>query len=56
MEKSQILSSLKLLRLDDMSRCKQMKHRDKINWVLEKKKTKRKDLTKTLKPHNKTFC
>ena len=36
--KSQILSSLKLLRLDDMSRCMQMKHRDKINWVLEKKK------------------
>ena len=53
--KSQILSSLKLLRLDDMSRCMQMKHRDKINWVLEKK-TKRKDLTKTLKSHNKTFC
>ena len=55
MEKSQILSSLKLLRRDDMSRRLQIKHRDKINWAL-KKKPKRKDLTKTLKPHNKTFC
>ena len=53
MEKSQILSSLKLLKHDDMSRCMQIKHRDKINWVLEK--PKRKDLTKTLKSHNKTF-
>ena len=36
MEKSQILSSLKLLKYDDMSRRIQIKHRDKINWVLEK--------------------
>ena len=36
MEKSQILSSLKLLKHDDMSWRMQIKHRDKINWVLEK--------------------
>ena len=41
MEKSQILSSLKLLKHDDMSRCMQIKHRDKINWVLEKTQTER---------------
>ena len=50
-KKSQILNSLKLLRHDDMSWRLQIKHRDKINWVLEKK-PKRKDLTKTLKSHN----
>ena len=48
MEKSQILSSMKRLRHDDMSRRLQIKHSDKINWEL-KKKPKRKDLTKTLK-------
>ena len=41
MEKSQILSSLKLLRRDDMSRRLQIKHRDKINWALKKTQTER---------------
>ena len=36
MEKSQIISSLKLLRRDDKSRRLQIKHRDKINWALKK--------------------
>ena len=37
MEKSQILSSMKRLRHDDMSRRLQIKHSDKINWELKKK-------------------
>ena len=54
MEKSQILSSLKLLRRDDMSRRLQIKQRqDKLG---AEKKPKRKDLTKTPKLHNKMFC
>ena len=36
MEKSQILSSMKLLRRDDMSRRLQIRHRDKKNWALKK--------------------
>ena len=54
MEKSQILSSLKLLRRDTHSVfANQTQRQDKLG---AEKKPKRKDLTKTLKPHNKTFC
>ena len=53
MEKSQIIRSLKLLRRDDMSRRLQTQRQDKLGT---EKKPKRKDLTKTLKLLNKTFC